>query len=60
MNQLELVSYRLLHADKDVQKTIGFIAQDVKKVLPELVKTREDGFLSLNYDDFGIIAIKAI
>jgi hypothetical protein len=58
--KLELVSYRLLHAGENEQKTIGFIAQDVQKYFPELVRNREDGYLSLNYDDFGIIAIKAI
>ncbi|MFH2143458.1 MAG: tail fiber domain-containing protein, partial [Bacteroidota bacterium] len=58
--KLEPVSYRLNHADVNSQKTIGFIAQDVQKLFPELVKNREDGYFGLNYDNFGIIAIKAI
>ncbi len=58
--KLELVNYRLNHADENSQKTIGFIAQDVQKLLPDIVSQREDGYLSLNYDNFGIISIKAI
>ena len=50
----------MLHADNKSQKTLGFIAQDVQKLFPNIVRQREDGFLSLNYDDFGILAIKAI
>jgi hypothetical protein len=29
---------------------LGFIAQEVNEVLPELVVERNDGFLSVNYD----------
>ncbi|GAB4277899.1 MAG: hypothetical protein Kow0068_01250 [Marinilabiliales bacterium] len=60
INNLQLVSYRLNHAESDSKKTIGFIAQDVQKYFPEIVYQREDGYLGLNYDDFGILAIKAI
>ena len=43
------------------QKNIGFIAQEVQKYFPELVyQEYEEGYLSLHYPDFGIIAIKAI
>ena len=42
------------------EKIIGFLAQDVQVLFPELVKHREDEYLGLNYDDFGVIAIKAI
>ncbi len=33
-------------------KTYGFIAQDVQKALPALVKEDKDGYLALNYDCF--------
>ncbi|MFZ4712483.1 MAG: tail fiber domain-containing protein [Bacteriovoracaceae bacterium] len=33
----------------DSEKQIGFIAQDVQKQFPELVRQREDGFLGINY-----------
>ncbi len=58
--QLKPVSYRLNHADNQSQKTIGFIAQDVQPLFPELVKHAENGYFSLHYSDFGIISIKAI
>jgi trimeric autotransporter adhesin len=58
--QLKPVEYRLSEADKESQKAIGFIAQDVKELLPSAVREREDGYLSINYDDFGVLAIKAI
>jgi len=53
-------SYRLKHANSNVQKTLGFIAQEVQEVLPEAVKTREDGLLAMNYNDMAVLGIKAI
>ncbi|MFH2096879.1 MAG: tail fiber domain-containing protein [Bacteroidota bacterium] len=58
--QLKPVSYRLNHANETSQKTIGFLAQDVQTLFPELVKQDENGYLGLHYEDFGIISIKAI
>ena len=58
--KLELVSYRLNHADPNSQKIIGFIAQDVQTLFPEIIQHNENGNLGLNYDDFGILSIKAI
>ncbi len=57
---LKPVRYRLKHASAESKKEIGFIAQDVKKYFPELVKESEDGTLGLDYQEFGIVAIKAI
>lgn len=51
------------------QKTIGFIAQDVQKLFPELVIVVRDssahykGFSdlhTLDYSGFGVLAVKAI
>ena len=39
----------------DIKEDIGFIAQDVQEVLPELVRENEDGKLSLR--DKGIVPI---
>ena len=41
---------------------LGFIAQEVQEILPELVtgEETEEEFLSLNYDRFGVVAIGAI
>ncbi len=58
--RLEVVNYRLRHVAENSQKAFGFIAQDVQTHFPDIVKQREDGYLGLNYDDFGVLAIKAI
>lgn len=42
------------------KQTIGFMAQEVQPLFPELVETDEDGYLGLNSSGFGVIAIKAI
>ncbi len=56
---LELRSYRFI-ADAKQQKTLGFVAQEVKPIFPEIVNEREDGYLGLAYDEFGVLAIQAI
>ena len=45
---------------KAAAKSHGFIAQDVEAVFPELVRAREDGKKALAYDDFAVLAVKAI
>ena len=40
-------------------KCIGFIAQEVQEVFPELV-TEAAGKLALKYDQFSVLAIQAI
>ena len=40
-------------------KQIGFIAQDVEKVLPEVVTTGEDGYKSLAYDKVTAVLVEA-
>ena len=44
---------------KQTPKT-GLIAQDVLDVLPEVVKTREDGFLALDYSKMVGLLVEAI
>jgi hypothetical protein len=50
---------------KDGKESIGFIAQDVKEVYPELVSGKDDEMLSLNYQQLTavlyaeIVALKA-
>ena len=39
---------------------IGMIAQDVEKVLPEVVATREDGFKAVRYEKMVPLLIEAI
>ncbi|NND32828.1 MAG: tail fiber domain-containing protein [Saprospiraceae bacterium] len=40
-------------------KTVGFVAQEVQEVFPELVHQNGD-YMALSYDNFGVLAIKAI
>ena len=42
------------------EKQIGFIAQDVKKVFPELVSTRPDGYLGVQYSRFVPLLVETI
>ncbi|HEV7781581.1 MAG TPA: tail fiber domain-containing protein [Chitinophagaceae bacterium] len=46
-------------ADND-KHSYGFIAQEVQKIFPEFVSEKEDGYLGIAYDNFGVIAVKAI
>ena len=50
--------------DKEVRQTwihdIGFIAQDVQKVIPELVRENEDGLLSMRHQGITPILVEAI
>ena len=63
------VDYEMVHHNPSHNKSIGFIAQDVQKLFPELVAVIPDssaGYKNINdlhtldYSGFGVIAIKAI
>ncbi len=41
------------------ERTLGFIAQDVEEIFPEVIR-KKNGYRSLAYDDFTVLAIKAI
>jgi hypothetical protein len=63
--QLEPVSYHYFAEKESAKRSLGFIAQDVQTLFPELVGETEgrnggQTYLSLNYAGFGILAIKAI
>ncbi|OFY63512.1 MAG: hypothetical protein A2Y71_12190 [Bacteroidetes bacterium RBG_13_42_15] len=57
------VRYDLVE-DHDVNygegKHIGFIAQELEEILPELVETGEDGYKSVAYDKIGPVLVEAI
>jgi hypothetical protein len=42
------------------EKQIGFIAQDIEKIIPELVKTDSEGNKAVAYDKLTPILVKAI
>ncbi|HEY0679075.1 MAG TPA: tail fiber domain-containing protein [Chitinophagaceae bacterium] len=66
--QLQPVKYEMINNNTDHQKTIGFIAQDVKEQFPELVTVMKDSSGSrnltnlhtLNYSGLSVVAIKAL
>jgi hypothetical protein len=67
--QLEAVEYELKKGNPEHTKSVGFIAQDLKKFFPQLVSvaTSKDEFTNdipdlhtVNYDGIGVIAIKAV
>lgn len=66
--QLEPVEYEMKDNNPAREKTLGFIAQDVKKLFPEMVTVLPDttgghgitDVHALDYDGFGVLAIKAL
>ena len=44
----------------DIKQDIGFIAQDVQKVIPELVRENENGMLSMRHQGVTPILLEAI
>jgi hypothetical protein len=39
---------------------VGFLAQDVKKVLPEVVSEDDNGYLSINYGNVVALLVEGI
>ncbi len=57
--ELKPSTFRLKDAPDKSPKQLGFIAQEVEEQFPELVNEAE-GEKSLNYDNFGVLAVAAI
>lgn len=61
VSQLNGVAYNWIKDDPSTAKTeFGLIAQDLEKIIPELVKTNADGFKSVNYVSLIPFLIEAI
>ncbi|MCC6462291.1 MAG: tail fiber domain-containing protein [Saprospiraceae bacterium] len=64
MRQLNAVQYRYTPEKSNANLSIGFLAQDVQALFPELVTENKltDGntYLGLNYAGFGVLAVKAV
>ena len=58
ITKLEGVSYNRIDID-DKSNKVGFIAQDVKKVLPEVVSDNEK-YLGVNYSNITAVLVEAI
>lgn len=56
---LPVVSYHYLDQDSNEPEVFGFVAQEIEKVFPNLVDSK-DGIKGLNISGFAVIAIKAI
>ncbi len=51
-----------MEASADFKKTkqIGFIAQDVEKIIPEVVNTKKDGYKSMSYGKLTTVLVEAV
>lgn len=66
--QLKPLQYEMIHNNPSHQRTIGFLAQDVQKLFPDLVEVITDtsngkaftDLHTLNYTGLNVVAIKAI
>jgi hypothetical protein len=62
--QLNPVTYNFTHIKNETKKNMGFIAQEVESLFPELISMVSDNnnqeLKGINYSGFGVIAIKAI
>jgi hypothetical protein len=58
VDQLQGVTYKFKESDE--KEKIGLIAQDVQKVIPQVVYEDTDGFLSISYGHIVSVLIEAI
>jgi hypothetical protein len=42
------------------EKQIGFVAQEVEKIMPELVQTDKDGWKTMSYDRVTALLVEAV
>jgi hypothetical protein len=59
INRLRGVRYNWKDESKP-QNKIGFIAQEVEEILPELVHTKADGFKAVNYAEMTAVLVEAV
>lgn len=60
ISRIQGVTYYWKDKEKDQKKQIGLIAQDVEKVIPEVVNTDNKGFKSVAYQNLVAPIIEAI
>lgn len=58
INTLKPVYYNF--KDNPNKREVGFIAQDVKEVLPEVVNENEKGYLAIDYSKLSVILYKGL
>lgn len=59
INKLNPVSFQYKDS-KDNSIKFGYIAQEVKEIIPEAVETQKDGYLGMYPDKIDVVAVKAI
>lgn len=57
--QLKPSKYQYIDNGDNSKSSVGFVAQDVQKLFPEMVSKKGE-YMGLSYAEFGVIAIKAI
>jgi uncharacterized protein YjbI with pentapeptide repeats len=63
LTKLQAIQYELINGSENEsngEKEIGFIAQDVHEVFPDLVSTRSDGYLGLQYSRFVPLIVEGL
>ncbi len=60
LDVLEKITGYSFNWKSDGSKSYGFTAQDIEKILPEIVKTRDDGFKGINYLNLIAFLVEAI
>ena len=62
VSKLQGVTFNWKKSDSilDIKEDVGFIAQDVQKVIPELVRENKDGMLSMRHQGIAPILLEAI
>ena len=60
IKQIKGVSFDWNEKSENTGHDIGVIAQDIEKVLPELVATRDNGYKAVRYEKIVALLIEAI
>jgi Chaperone of endosialidase len=60
INKLSGYKYYWKDAHRDSTEQIGLLAQEIQQVLPQLVKTDDNGILSVNYSGMVPVLLQAI
>ncbi len=59
LTKLQAYTYHMKNAPEDSPVSVGFMAQEVEDVFPQLVVEKE-GYKSLCYDHFAVLSVQAI
>ena len=60
VKQLKGITYDWKDETNDPSRQMGFIAQDVEEIFPELVKTNGQGYKSMNYSKLVSVLVESV